>query len=660
MSIDRRKHQHIALADILVDQAQYNSESDSEVPKPDRMQIHIDMPKTKYLNAPHPNSITSTSSGGPQSTTATYQEMTPFSTVSLTRDILYSPANRYLFDAGQEPKTLCPLTTIQVSSFNFPATADASLLTPISSAGSPPIHQRVSTKGTMRAYHRSQASSNAQQPTPPSTSTGVYYPPYDLSSSSQSPSPLTVHPHATEINMTPYMRQSPNHMHGHPSPKDDVPPPSNPYLGHYTVSCDESDMSNSFRDYPNFNEVDQVDPSIFARGPGGQVSHMHPHMMTTSAGPAPILAHPDPIHYRMQMAPRAGEIEDLRHTDVLTMGHPGQPPYQSQRVTTASRRKPRVKKEPSVQKRPASRPLAQQTLRAMGALGQDNDAESLGEGTEAVVLSDKCEDDARFIFETRINLVKSGMKGKGMWEEISRKYEEVYGQRLEKATLQMRLTRTFAKHAIWPEKEVSVHPAIVPLTCTRRKQTSANISTQIERLKEAFDYVEKERYKSILDRMKQIGGGQCWSWTPQLIEAKLIDLGYEEANIDEKTNARKRRRLARRRRAAAAQQNPSLLHGGENWTNALGLHHGAMHAPIHHDNEDSEDMIPNYTPDQRDSYIEEVVSRIKPEQEDSSPDPDMMDVSYQRNEDNRDQSHHQNTRVAKQAVEHLMLNGIRM
>ncbi|KAH8906131.1 hypothetical protein BR93DRAFT_969343 [Coniochaeta sp. PMI_546] len=602
MSIDRRKHQHIALADILVDQAQYNSESDSEVPKPDRMQIHIDMPKTKYLNAPHPNSITSTGSGGPQSTTATYQEMTPFSTVS---------------------------------SFNFPATADASLLTPISSAGSPPIHQRVSTKGTMRAYHRSQASSNAQQPTPPSTSTGVYYPPYDLSSSSQSPSPLTVHPHATEINMTPYMRQSPNHMHGHPSPKDDVPPPSNPYLGHYTVSCDESDMSNSFRDYPNFNEVDQVDPSIFARGPGGQVSHMHPHMMTTSAGPAPILAHPDPIHYRMQMAPRAGEIEDLRHTDVLTMGHPGQPPYQSQRVTTASRRKPRVKKEPSVQKRPASRPLAQQTLRAMGALGQDNDAESLGEGTEAVVLSDKCEDDARFIFETRINLVKSGMKGKGMWEEISRKYEEVYGQRLEKATLQMRLTRTFAKHAIWPEKE-------------------------IERLKEAFDYVEKERYKSILDRMKQIGGGQCWSWTPQLIEAKLIDLGYEEANIDEKTNTRKRRRLARRRRAAAAQQNPSLLHGGETWTNALGLHHGAMHAPIHHDNEDSEDMIPNYTPDQRDSYIEEVVSRIKPEQEDSSPDPDMMDVSYQRNEDNRDQSHHQNTRVAKQAVEHLMLNGIRM
>jgi hypothetical protein len=115
-----------------------------------------------------------------------------------------------------------------------------------------------------------------------------------------------------------------------------------------------------------------------------------------------------------------------------------------------------VKKVPS-QKRAPSRGLAQQALRAVEIASQDNDTESLGEGAEAVALSDRCEDDARFIFETRKNLVKSGMKGKGMWEEISRKYEEVYGQRLEKATLQMRLTRTFAKHAIWPEKEVSFH-----------------------------------------------------------------------------------------------------------------------------------------------------------------------------------------------------------
>ena len=300
----------------------------------------------------------------------------------------------------------------------------------------------------MRAYHPSQASSGAQQPTPPNTSTGVYYPAYDLSSSSQSPSPLTVQPHVPEYSMAPYMRHSPNHIHGHPSPKDEIPPPINQYLGHYTVSggCPESEVGPSFRGYPDY-PVEQVDPSFITRGHSAQMQHMHPGMMTPSAASTPILAHPDPMHYRMQMTSRGGEIEDL-------VGNPGQSPYQS-RVTTTPRRNTKVQKMPSRGKRPAPRTITKQTPRPVGVAGQDNDSESLIEGVDAVTLSDKCEEDARFIFETRRDLVKSGMKGKGMWEEISRKYEQVYGQRLEKATLQMRLTRTFAKHAIWPENEVS-------------------------------------------------------------------------------------------------------------------------------------------------------------------------------------------------------------
>lgn len=321
----------------------------------------------------------------------------------------------------------------------------------------------------MRAYHRSQASGNAQQPTPPNTSTGVYsYPGYELSSSSQSPSPLTVHPHATEIGMTPYLRQSPNHMHGHPSPKDEVPPPINRYLGHYTVSGgNDSGVPHTFREYEEFGPVDQVD-SYIPHEPAGQISHIHPHMITTSAPQAPILAHPNPSHYRMQMTPRAGEIEDLRHPDMLRMGHPGQPSYQSA-LTSTPRRNTRGKKAPSTRRRTVPRPLAQP------AASQDNDTESLDEGAETVVLSDKCEDDARFIFETRRNLVKSGMKGKGMWEEISRKYEEVYGQRLEKATLQMRLTRTFAKHAIWPEKEVSNYSANGQVTTSKKRERELTV-----------------------------------------------------------------------------------------------------------------------------------------------------------------------------------------
>ena len=185
---------------------------------------------------------------------------------------------------------------------------------------------------------------------------------------------------------------------------------------------------------------------------------------------------------------------------------------------------------------------------------------------------------------------------------------------------------------------------------------------QIDRLKEAYEYVEQRRYKLILARMRELGGGQCWNWTPQLIEAKLIDLGFEEANIDEKTKTRKRRRQARQRRAVA-QQNQAILPGSEHWVNGLGLHPGAvMHAPMQHDDgsEDPEDMMPSYTEHQRDQYIEEVVSKIKPEQEESSPEPDVMDASYHGSGDNGNQSHQQNTRVARQAVEHMMLNEIRM
>lgn len=259
--------------------------------------------------------------------------------------------------------------------------------------------------------------------------------------------------------MTPYIRQSPGHLHGHPSPKDDVPPPIDHYLGHYTVSGGESNVTGSFRDYADFNDgVAQVDPSFISRAPTGQMTPMHQQIMTASAAGTPILGHPDPTKYRMHMPPRPGEIEGVGGHNILSLGQPGPPPsYSRARVATTTPRRTRAgKKQPAQSKSDASRPPAgQPPLLAVEEASENNDTESLGDGDGAVTLSDRCEDEARFIFETRKALVQSGMKGKGMWEEISRKYEEVYGQRLEKATLQMRLTRTFAKHAIWPDKEVS-------------------------------------------------------------------------------------------------------------------------------------------------------------------------------------------------------------
>lgn len=84
MSIGRPKHQPIALADILVDQDRFVSNSDSEVTNLSRIHIRIDMPDSRYLSAHHPEALPSTCSGGAQSTTA-YQDMTPFTAVSWLR-----------------------------------------------------------------------------------------------------------------------------------------------------------------------------------------------------------------------------------------------------------------------------------------------------------------------------------------------------------------------------------------------------------------------------------------------------------------------------------------------------------------------------------------------------------------------------------------------
>jgi hypothetical protein len=303
----------------------------------------------------------------------------------------------------------------------------------------------------MRNGFHSQTSSASQQPTPPNTSRGVTYgfPPYDIASSNSS-SPMTVQPHSGEYTMggTPYMGQSPNH-HGHPSPKDDGPPPlNNLYHGHYSVSGNEQDVQTSFPDYSNSY---QVDPQYITRGQDDSMAHMHPRIITTTPVQAPILAQPDPGHYRhgMHIPSRPGHIENIM------MGHPGPVAYQ-QRPTPAPKRRGVVKKIASQSKRAAARPLAQQASRATEVTNQDNEGGEEDE-TETVTLSDKCEEDLRFIFDQRNNLIKSGMKGKGMWEEICRRYEDQYGSHLDKPALQMRHARCIAKYAIWPEKEVSHH-----------------------------------------------------------------------------------------------------------------------------------------------------------------------------------------------------------
>lgn len=436
---------------------------------------------------------------------------------------------------------------------------------------------------------------------------------------------------------TPYLTQGTSH-HGQQTPKDDVPPP-NQYLGHYSVSGVETETS--FPDpYGNFTHLDT---GYLARGAPEsippQLHQQHRIMTSTAAHQAPILStNPNPIQYRgnPSMTARPGEYP---HTQDIFIGHPGQgtypqhPPHQQhqQRQPSASRRRG---KKGSTPKRPRTTTTSQATSRTKNATNRE-DEEAEETDTEGITLSDKCEEDLRFIFETRRELINSGMKGKGMWEEICLRYEDRYQTHLDKPALQMRHARAVQKYGIWPDKE-------------------------IERLKEAYRQVDQQFHKLILERLKELGGARCYNWTETLIETKLIDLGYEERDINEQTNTRKRKRAARRRKAIESRQSSQF---GEPWpVSGLGLQH-PFHTPSQA-TDDMEDYMPDYTSEQRDEYIENVLSRATPGQIISSPDEDAMDVTYEREGDrniNGTSARNQQSRgVARQAVEHLVLTGARM
>jgi hypothetical protein len=163
------------------------------------------------------------------------------------------------------------------------------------------------------------------------------------------------------------------------------------------------------------------------------------------------------------MTARPGEYPN---TQDIFIGHsaqgtyPQHPPHQQhqQRQTASSRRRG---KKSSTPKRPRTT-TGQSTSRTTNATSREDEAPEADE-TEGLLLDDKCEEDLRFIFETRLDLIKSGMKGKGMWEEICLRYEDRYETHLDKPALQMRHARAVQKYGIWPDKEVNfILPACPP------------------------------------------------------------------------------------------------------------------------------------------------------------------------------------------------------
>jgi hypothetical protein len=325
-----------------------------------------------------------------------------------------------------------------VSSFNYPAAADPTLLTPASSSGSPPLQHKQETK-PMRNYHHSQTSVlGSQAPTPPDTSKLFYS--YDMNNA-QSPSQMTVDPAVTEAFSVPgYMAHSPPVSHHTSSPKNEIPPPIDPYLGHFTVSGpNEGEVTHhSLHEYHPYG-IEAAQPGAYLNQQHVPVGTPHMHHRMPSNGGAPVLSQPHPSHYRPHST-QVGGIEDLRDPAML-MG-----PYPPHGAPSPGRRsQPRKKPSPS---RKQSR-----TPRTTPYVGSDAGGQfKLDDDLEELTLRDDAPEDDKYLFQLRKEYISE--KGKGMWEEIKARYSEKHQGNWEKAALQMKISRAVARYGVWPDKEV--------------------------------------------------------------------------------------------------------------------------------------------------------------------------------------------------------------
>ncbi|KAH8899243.1 hypothetical protein GQ53DRAFT_801828 [Thozetella sp. PMI_491] len=487
---------------------------------------------------------------------------------------------------------LDPFSVSGVSSFNYPATTDPRLLTPVSGVGSPPLHQRTATKAG--GYHSSQtAVSGAQGPTPPSTSR-MYYS-YDLSSS-QSPSPITIHPQASEAPSFDMQTFVTTHSPptNHPSPRDDLPPPPiDPYLPYVVsgVPGSEVDMYGP-PGYPHTT----ADPAYISR-PQGSSSEpaTAPHMPPLAPTP-PILDPPHHSAYRAQLAPSG--IRSIAGPGMLPAPHfqPSHPP-----ISSARRPPPRKKRQPKRVVKQSHFPSGAGSTSGLAA------GDSPPVKKEFITLAEGCSHDDRRLFALRLKY--DHIKGKGMWDKIGDEFDDKSAGKGREA-LQMRVHRMVAKYGVWPEAEE-------------------------RRVEEAFEWCEENYAKLVLQRLKEIGGCECWEWKPEHIETKLVKKGLMEASLDEKTGIRRRRKNAHpRRRVTPAAPYSQHMHNvmGGHWQTGLGLQPTTFDRPM----QQSYDMLNDagHVSAQEsvsDELIDQIFNTSKTQfksDTDGCVTPEAMDLSY--------------------------------
>jgi hypothetical protein len=318
--------------------------------------------------------------------------------------------------------------------FDVTAQAD-NILTPVSSAGSPPTHNRTKL---MQQYHPSTTAPNQQQPTPPASSRVYWNPNYPVDpSSSQGSSPMSNYPPDPDDHLL--------QMRGPSGPdgEDSIPEPPEPFFGSFGVSGppDEHELHYPMGGYWHMATNQMVDPRHTFDIPSTLHREIAPHP------PAPELRHDRHL---------GGDSLQIRNITPNSSHHYPIPPT-----------KPKISKDRSGSRlkgtgknRQAGSFVNHQIGRTTTSKGGPSGTAKRETSPEPLRLKDNAPEEDRFLLELRQQHHSS--KGKGMWDEICKAYEARFGKRYEKAALQMKLTRAKSKWVIWSENDVSYQPFTSP------------------------------------------------------------------------------------------------------------------------------------------------------------------------------------------------------
>ncbi|PWI72688.1 hypothetical protein PCL_09703 [Purpureocillium lilacinum] len=390
----------------------------------------------------------------------------------------------------------------QVSSFNIPPPCDANLLTPISTAGSPPLHQ---LRKLMGHYPPPPGSPQTQEPTPPGSSK-MYHQwnnQFDMNGQpSSTSSPMTTPAHVAPESF--YIADERR-----------TPGPPEPYMGMFGVSdsaADPGHISNSGPPYYiDMNQMGNQNPMMVRDNPPMPVDPHHRDLGRTVPSTSHLLSHPHP-HLRHARRPSTD--------NPLLRGRMPEPP----RSPSGSPRRRAVAGNSRVKKARSSK---RQSGTPRNSQQPDPSEEHKNCNGEEVPprLKSTCPEEERCIFESRWR--HRHQRGQDMWDSIQEDFTKRFNKSHGKEMLQMKFKRARSKYIEWLPRDEDI-------------------------LREAWKRMERDRYQTLLELFVEMGGSRNMRLNSSDIEVKVVnDLKLEEHLYMESyrdMDVRRRRKVSAKKR----------------------------------------------------------------------------------------------------------------